>query len=510
MKNTTSLMHRYAMLLFLWAFAHLAIWSLIPFLCNTCLPLDSIEASMWGSQWAWGYDKHPPLSGWTAYASSLIAGDLGVYFLAQLCVVSAGLGIYRLARLLGLDSKAAFLSVLALDLIFYYQYAAVEYNVNVLQMPFWAWGWFFGIDAVKNKRFASWIGLGCCIALGALTKYIAVFLLVPLFVAWWRRGELKQALSSPGLYIAGIVSILLFLPHLVWMKNHDWITITYGLSRGGEEHFWWHNLWHPLEFLLGQAAILAPVIIVALFCRKKYKPTPQNIPGSAALAFGAFGFIALIALVSGMAPVTMWAAPMPLALGIWLVSRYRLADHPRPLMLMVSITSIFLVVAYIVVYGLAPVLRGKPHRVNYPGKAMAEQVERIWNENSNEPFSYIIGDEWYGGIVNHYGKEKPAVVIHGDFRLSTYLTEADVRKEGALVFWKKSSNQRSEKQKTMEREFPELTTQFKQIKELPDLIIPWPRRTDGKAGRYGVAYIPPNSNQQRETTKDWQNNLETE
>ena len=491
MKNRTPLIHQYSKLLLLWSLAHLVIWSFVPFLCNTCLPLDSIEASMWGSQWAWGYDKHPPLSGWTAYASSLIAGDFGVYFFAQLCVVSAGLGIYRLARLLGLDSKEAFLSVLVLDLIFYYQYAAVEYNVNILQMPFWAWGWFFGIDAVKNKRFASWLGLGVCIALGALTKYIAVFLLVPLFAAWWKRGELKQAMRSPGLYIAGIVSVLLFLPHLVWMKNHEWITITYGLSRGGEEHFWWHNLWHPLEFLLGQAAILAPALCIAVFCNFKYKPVSKGIPGAFSLAFGAFLFIALFSLATGMAPVTMWAAPMPLALGIWIVSRYQLALHPRPLISMVGFASVFFIIAYVIVYGFAPVLRGKPHRVNYPGPLMAEEVERIWEENSNEPFSYIIGDEWFGGIVNHYGKETPSVVIHGDFKLATYLTEEDVRAHGALVFWQKSRNHLSKKQKTMEHDFPDLKSQFKQIKELPDLIIPWPRRTDGKAGRYGVAYIPP-------------------
>ena len=46
---------------------------------------------------------------------------------------------------------------------------------------------------------------------------------------------MKKALMSPGLYVAGLVSLLIFLPHLIWMKNHDWITITYGLKRGGGE-----------------------------------------------------------------------------------------------------------------------------------------------------------------------------------------------------------------------------------------------------------------------------------
>src|SRR5690606_30525315 len=116
-------------------------------------------------------------SGWSARAASMLMGDFGIYFLAQLCVVTAGLGVYRLARILSLSPRKAFLSVLTLDLVFYYQFASVEYNVNVLQMPFWAWGWYFGIHASSKKRLASWLGLGACVALGALTKYIAVFLL---------------------------------------------------------------------------------------------------------------------------------------------------------------------------------------------------------------------------------------------------------------------------------------------------------------------------------------------
>jgi hypothetical protein len=298
-------------------------------------------------------------------------------------------------------------------------------------------------------------------------------------------------MRSPGLYIAGLISILLFLPHLIWMKNHDWITITYGLSRGGDEHLWWHHLWHPVKFLLAQLGILSPALCIAAFLASKYKPLPDGARGAFSLAFGGFFFIALIALISGMAPVTMWAAPLPLALGIWLVSRFQIAEHPQPLIRTVAFASAFFVIAYIVVYGFAPLIRSKPHRVNYPGKEIARQVERVWKENSKEPFSFIIADEWYGGIVNHYGEETPAVVIHDDFKLATYLTEEEVRAHGALVFWQKSKNHLSKKQKTLEHDFPDLKNQFKQIKQLPDLIIPWPRRADAKAGRYGVAYIPP-------------------
>lgn len=476
----------------LWALYHLIVWTIVPLLCNTCLPLDSIEAVMWGSQWQWGYDKHPPLSAWMPELFTDVMGDAGLYLLSQLCVVLAGIGIYRLGRLLKLSAKQAILAVLLLDTIYYYQFISVEFNVNILQMPFWAWGWVFGIDAAQNKRFAFWMGLGVCIALGALTKYIAVFMLVPLFAAWWARGELKQVLRSPGLYAAGAISILLFLPHFLWMKNHDWITVTYGLQRGGSgQSLWWHHLWNPLEFLLIQTAILVPLIVVSILGKIRSSGTPEKHPGALALAVGAFIAIAALSLFTGMAPVTMWAAPMPLAIGLWLVPRYDLTRFPRTALTAIAIMSTIFVTGYAVTYGLGPRIREKPHRVNYPGHALARQVEARWHEMHNQPLPYIIADEFLGGIVNHYGHDEAAVMIRGSLERSAYLSEEQVHQRGALVLWLKARDQQSEKQAPLDAVFPDLEKRYPQLQIMSDLIVPWPRRTDGRAGRYGLACIPP-------------------
>ena len=39
----------------LFLFAHLFAWTLIPSISNTNLPLDTIEALAWGSNFSWGY-----------------------------------------------------------------------------------------------------------------------------------------------------------------------------------------------------------------------------------------------------------------------------------------------------------------------------------------------------------------------------------------------------------------------------------------------------------------------
>ena len=70
-------------------FVHVLIWTLIPTLVNSNLPLDTIEALAWVSDIQWGYSKHPPLSAWFSGLVFAIFSnqDWAYYFLSQLFVV---------------------------------------------------------------------------------------------------------------------------------------------------------------------------------------------------------------------------------------------------------------------------------------------------------------------------------------------------------------------------------------------------------------------------------------
>jgi hypothetical protein len=149
------------------------------------------------------------------------------------------------------------------------------------------------------------------------------------------------------------------------------------------------------------------------------------------------------------------------------------------------------IVAYAIVYGFGPRFRDKPHRVNYPGKAIASEVEARWHQHQTERLPYLIADEWLGGIVNHYGNDTPAVMIRGNLARSTYLTEDAVHHQGALVLWLKSRDARSDQQTPLSAVFPDLETRFPELQIEPDLVIAWPRMPGDQAGRFGIAYIPP-------------------
>src|SRR5438270_2498079 len=78
---------------------HFAVWTLLPTLLYRNLPLDLIEALVYGREWQLGYDKLPPLPWWLVEAAYRIAGhDVAYYALAQIAVLIALLAVFATAR----------------------------------------------------------------------------------------------------------------------------------------------------------------------------------------------------------------------------------------------------------------------------------------------------------------------------------------------------------------------------------------------------------------------------
>src|SRR5512146_2357703 len=67
---------------------HAAVWTVLPTLLYPNLPLDLIEALMYGREWQLGYDKLPPLPWWLVQIAFMTVGhDFAYYLLAQFAVI---------------------------------------------------------------------------------------------------------------------------------------------------------------------------------------------------------------------------------------------------------------------------------------------------------------------------------------------------------------------------------------------------------------------------------------
>src|SRR3984957_20186589 len=78
---------------------HFAIWTALPAILYANLPLDLIEALVYGREWQLGYDKLPPLPWWLVeIAHRLIGADAAYYALAQAAVIIAFAFVFATAR----------------------------------------------------------------------------------------------------------------------------------------------------------------------------------------------------------------------------------------------------------------------------------------------------------------------------------------------------------------------------------------------------------------------------
>ena len=118
--------------------SHLIIWTLIPSISNTNLPLDLIEALAWGYDWPFGWDKHPPLSTWFTEFFYQIFGnqDWAYYFLGQLFVISSFFVVWKFSLDFFKNPFYSLIAVLFLEGIFFYNYAATEFNGVILSPTF--------------------------------------------------------------------------------------------------------------------------------------------------------------------------------------------------------------------------------------------------------------------------------------------------------------------------------------------------------------------------------------
>ena len=260
-------------LFLLFLITHLLIWVLAPSLTNNNLPLDTIEALAWGSNLDWGFNKHPPLSALAVEIFYQIFGssDWAYYFLSQLFVIIAFISVYKFSEEIFNNKRLSLLSVLLLEGIYFYNFTTPEFNVNVAQLPFWALTIYYTWRCIKYDKAIDYIFLGLFVGLGILSKYLFIYLIIGIklvFIYFIRKGK---KIKFSHYFIAGPITLLILLPHLIWLSENNYITIAYGLQRTGGVGSFLDHLIHPLIFLGKQIGILIPFLLMSFFLIKKMK-----------------------------------------------------------------------------------------------------------------------------------------------------------------------------------------------------------------------------------------------
>ena len=396
-------------------FFHLIIWTLIPSITNKNLPLDTIEALAWGSNLDWGFNKHPPMSGFFVEFFFQLFGskDWAYYLLSQIFVVVSFIYVFKFANEILQDVKLSLISVLVLESIFFYNFTTPEFNVNVCQLPFWSLVVFYTwkIYSVKEIKIFDCFLLGLFAAIGFLSKYLFFYLLVSITLLFLYSIFYKKIKKFDFKYLIILeVFVILLIPHLIWLHENDYVTISYGLKRTGlEQSGNFDNIKLPIIFFLKQLGILIPFFILNFFLIKKFRFKINFSDKKFIFLFFVnllpIILIILTSAVTGSKIRTMWMTPFYLFFGVMFI--YFLKSQIN-----IKKISSFLIV-FVILFFSSPIIysyisvKEKNKRTDYAGKEIAELVERRWNKNFSNEIMYVIGDEWHAGNLSYHLPSRP-------------------------------------------------------------------------------------------------------
>ena len=395
--------------------AHLIFWTLVPSLTNNNLPLDTIEALAWGSNLDWGFNKHPPMSAFfpEVFFQIFGANDWAYYLLSQIFVIISFYYVFKFSNEILKNDLLSLISVLLIESIYFYNFTTPEFNVNVCQLPFWTLTVYFSwkIYSGKDIKFIDCFLVGLFAAIGFLSKYLFVYLLASIDLLFIYLIFFKKERKFDFKYLITIeVFLIVLVPHLIWLNNNEFITITYGLARTGlEQSGLIDHIKFPLIFLAKQIGILIPFIFLIFLLTKKVN-TKFNLKDKKLLFLIAINFLPIIlmlltSIITGSKIRTMWMTPFYLFFGTFFV--YLLKDQ-------INIKKLKpFMVGFIFLFFLSPGLYAyisitkEDKRTDYPGKGIAIKTQYAWDQQFKSKINVVYGNEWSAGNLSYHLKSRP-------------------------------------------------------------------------------------------------------
>lgn len=234
---------------------------LLQLLLSASVELAHDEAYYWlySRHLDWGYFDHPPLVGVTIWLFSFLPHDevsLRLGFILQQV-----LSLYLLLKLLPREYHwQGSLLFISFPLVYFSGILALP------DMPllFMSALYFFALrEYFKKDSWGAALALGLIIPALLYAKYHGILLIFFTLLA------LPKLLVRKSFYLIALMSILLFLPHVIWQYQHDFSTLRYHFLERPKSAFSFKRSLEYLGLQIGLAGLLAgPVVWWAVIKRK--------------------------------------------------------------------------------------------------------------------------------------------------------------------------------------------------------------------------------------------------
>ena len=247
------------------ACVHAVLWTIILTALKGAqdVHMDVAEAYGWGQKFLLGYGKHPPLSGWVAGVWFRIfpATDWATYALAM-TVAGVGLVLCWLIAVRVVDHRRAMFTVAMLAIYPIFNIKGYKYNADLLQLvtlPLVVLAYLHAFDK-RTVRAGIWLGLAGAAAV--LTKYWVLTMIGAVSLAALLHPQRLAFLRSPAPWVAILTMLVALTPHLLWLKQVDFVPLTYAEDVYGSREFS-TSLRLVIGYVVHNAGLLLVAVIAA-------------------------------------------------------------------------------------------------------------------------------------------------------------------------------------------------------------------------------------------------------
>ena len=330
--------------------------------------------------------------------------------LSQICVIISFFAIFKFAEDFFENKIFCLLSVLLLEGIYFYNFTTPEFNVNVCLMPFWALTVLYLWRGCKDNKIIDWFLLGLFAGFGFLSKYLFIYLglaidIFLIYMIYKKKIDFKCMISIISFFIV-------LIPHLIWLTENNYITITYGLHRTGtEEPHIINHIKHPFIFLGKQIGILIPFFVMLLFLNNKLK-TKINLQDNKliflfVINIAPIALVFLTSMIMGVKIRTMWMTPFYLFFGVLVIYIFQSQINLNKLK---GFIAVFIILFIFSPFAYAYVSITKTDkRTDYQGKEEAKKAKQFYDEQVQVTgdLSFVKGNEWLAGNISYHLDERP-------------------------------------------------------------------------------------------------------
>lgn len=176
----------------------------------------------------WGFVSYPPMTPFLEHVLLSIFG-LSLVGLRLFSVIAQTLVILisaLIARDLGGGRFAQVTTALAVALSPLPIFEATEFQYTSFAFLWWVLVCWFTIRLLQTENPRWWLAIGAALGLGLLTKYAIVFYIAGILVGM-AFSPARKYFASKWFWSGVAVALLIFLPNLIWLIQHHFISYTF-------------------------------------------------------------------------------------------------------------------------------------------------------------------------------------------------------------------------------------------------------------------------------------------